>query len=342
MPSVSVSRCWFESNWCETTSDGGAGAIAISGYAALGGSRNTFIGNHGPTGAFAGPMYGISETSFFANVGLLGGAISVRGNQFIPPYVFTSVFEGNAASSAGGAIWTADFVRIENCALVGNRAGSVGGAIAANNTSIRFCTIAGNSAPFGGGVHITGLGVSPRLDYSLLWGNSVSPGGGQWSQGVSQLTIVKSVIQGGLAGVYNAFGGSASGSVYNFDPMFRNLAGPDGDPARYEDNDFRLSQGSPAIDLSGLASPGYDYDVLGKYRVLGPFSDLGAAETPVCQTDLNDDGVADQADLRYLITVISGGFNPYHIDPDINQDGAADQADVDTLINIIAGGNCPL
>ncbi|MBI1189336.1 MAG: hypothetical protein GC200_01460 [Tepidisphaera sp.] len=60
-----------------------------------------------------------------------------------------------------------------------------------------------------------------------------------------------------------------------------------------------------------------------------------------CNADLNDDGVADQGDIDYLINVVAGGENPAGIDPDFNGDGVADQGDVDALVNVVAGGACP-
>ncbi|MBI1189420.1 MAG: hypothetical protein GC200_01890 [Tepidisphaera sp.] len=65
------------------------------------------------------------------------------------------------------------------------------------------------------------------------------------------------------------------------------------------------------------------------------------AAPPACDPDVNQDGVADQGDVDYLINVIAGGENPSGIDPDFNQDGVADQGDVDAIINVVAGGQCP-
>ncbi|MBI1189958.1 MAG: hypothetical protein GC200_04660 [Tepidisphaera sp.] len=62
---------------------------------------------------------------------------------------------------------------------------------------------------------------------------------------------------------------------------------------------------------------------------------------PSCDPDVNQDGVADQGDVDYLINVIAGGDNPTNINPDFNQDGVADQGDIDALVNVIAGGPCP-
>ena len=60
-----------------------------------------------------------------------------------------------------------------------------------------------------------------------------------------------------------------------------------------------------------------------------------------CDPDLNQDGVADQGDIDYLINVVAGGPNPTGIDADFNHDGVADQGDIDALVNVVAGGPCP-
>jgi len=69
--------------------------------------------------------------------------------------------------------------------------------------------------------------------------------------------------------------------------------------------------------------------------------DANAAAGPACDPDVNQDGVADQGDVDYLINVVAGGGNPAGIDPDFNHDGVADQGDVDSIINVVAGGPCP-
>jgi hypothetical protein len=62
---------------------------------------------------------------------------------------------------------------------------------------------------------------------------------------------------------------------------------------------------------------------------------------PPCDPDYNQDGNADQDDVRYLVDVIAGAPNPTGRDPDFNLDGNADQDDVRALVNVIAGGPCP-
>lgn len=62
---------------------------------------------------------------------------------------------------------------------------------------------------------------------------------------------------------------------------------------------------------------------------------------PPCNPDFNQDGVADQDDVVYLIDVIGGGENFGGLDPDFNLDGVTDQDDVGMLISVIAGQACP-
>jgi probable HAF family extracellular repeat protein len=66
-----------------------------------------------------------------------------------------------------------------------------------------------------------------------------------------------------------------------------------------------------------------------------------APPPPVCDPDYNQDGNADQEDVRTLVGIIAGAPNPSGRDPDFNHDGNADQDDYIALVNVIAGGPCP-
>ncbi|MBI1189339.1 MAG: hypothetical protein GC200_01475 [Tepidisphaera sp.] len=72
-----------------------------------------------------------------------------------------------------------------------------------------------------------------------------------------------------------------------------------------------------------------------------PFELHGSVVGAPCDPDVNQDGVADQGDVDYLINIIAGGDNPNNANPDFNNDGVADQGDVDALVNVVAGGPCP-
>lgn len=75
--------------------------------------------------------------------------------------------------------------------------------------------------------------------------------------------------------------------------------------------------------------------------IYAPFDLLDCCHVPLCNPDVNGDGVVDQADVDYLVDVIAGQPNPSGVDPDFNHDGGADQGDIDALINSVAGNGCP-
>ncbi|MBI1189937.1 MAG: hypothetical protein GC200_04555 [Tepidisphaera sp.] len=120
--------------------------------------------------------------------------------------------------------------------------------------------------------------------------------------------------------------------------------------------------GAPAFDVTGAQQPAISvrsiWGLGGNLRcvvsndcgstttdpaaltILDP-ADPACSTPPPCNPDVNQDGVADQGDVDYLINVIAGGENPTGIDPDFNQDGVADQGDIDALVDVVAGGPCP-
>lgn len=75
--------------------------------------------------------------------------------------------------------------------------------------------------------------------------------------------------------------------------------------------------------------------------IFEPFGMPDCCSVPLCDPDMNHDGVTDQGDVEYLVGVISGEPNPSGRNPDFNRDGGADQGDIDALINTVAGNGCP-
>ncbi|MBI1190575.1 MAG: hypothetical protein GC200_07870 [Tepidisphaera sp.] len=139
-----------------------------------------------------------------------------------------------------------------------------------------------------------------------------------------------------LFGDFSTSFGSPDGQVFYLDPaqpgqfLRANLSGTNQPLGKYLKGMGRDAQG----EIYYLTS-----------TVLGPTGTTGqvlrVTVPPTCDPDVNQDGVADQGDVDYLINVVAGGQNPSGIDPDFNQDGVADQGDIDALINVVAGGVCP-
>ncbi|MBI1190574.1 MAG: hypothetical protein GC200_07865 [Tepidisphaera sp.] len=136
------------------------------------------------------------------------------------------------------------------------------------------------------------------------------------------------------------------------------LTGPNGEMIHLETG----AENGYSIDFTGLAGnldPGqYTISYVGTGDVsfvappdgagngaggggAGNFAFIVTPNGAPCDPDVNQDGVADQGDVDYLINVVAGGENPTGVNPDFNNDGVADQGDIDALVNVIAGGQCP-
>ncbi len=121
---------------------------------------------------------------------------------------------------------------IRNNLIAGNSAGNNGGGASNSDGVFMNCTIVGNSSQWGGG-----LGYwRGTISNSVIWGNTASKGSPQVSKS-SDPTY--SCIQD--------WTGGGEGNTAE-DPKFADADGPDNNPATYEDNNYRLSEGSPCTD----------------------------------------------------------------------------------------------
>jgi len=227
------------------------------------------IGNYG--GLFVDTDVVIRDCSFTNNQGTngLGGGLTI---DFAFGHVYRSVFIGNSSSGEGGGIF-ADLMYIEDSLLAGNVSRSPGGAISGYRAlAISNCTIAFNRADSSVG----GVGVSGPLSVtnSIFWGNQGQSDTSQNSQIFAwDAPIVSYSIVQNWDGTWGGIGNNGS------DPMFADPLGPDG-IAGTEDDDLRLSPGSPAIDAG---DPSFvpqlsETDLDGHARVLCSRIDIGAYE----------------------------------------------------------------
>jgi hypothetical protein len=222
------------------------------------------------------------------------------------------------STASGGGLYFCDGP-IQNNTITGNAAAHIGGGLAYCNGTITNNTITGNStADYGGG----GLGYCDgTIQNNAITGNSgggdYGGGGLVWCEGTIQnntiagntstsraggLEVCKGTIRNCVIWGNEGEGGyQLSGSsdptyscVQNWirggegntseDPQFVDPDGPDNDPKTYEDNNYRLSYGSPCIDAGDNSAlptpPGLDLD--GNLRVvIGEHSltvDMGAYE----------------------------------------------------------------
>jgi predicted outer membrane repeat protein len=148
---------------------------------------------------------------------------------------------------------------LDDCLFAGNTAGGSGGALRSSSVFsngtcpmlITNCTFAANSAADDGGAYYGDQGADIKIINSVLWSNS-APTGSQLSLELISSPGVKVEycdVQGGQAGV-QVWSGTLNwaGGNITLDPLFADADGPDGNPATFADNDWRLAAGSPCID----------------------------------------------------------------------------------------------
>jgi hypothetical protein len=166
-----------------------------------------------------------------AGVWFCGGATITR-----------STFARNTARF-GGAVYVGgdsrcnSMVQLESALVYGNTATVAGGAVAVMGGTmvtawVTTSTLTGNEAPLGGAFY-SEAGASLGILNSILWGNSTDavlvPRPGSYPNGVAG-----SIVQGGVPADL-----AGADTNLDLDPAFA-------DPAAA---DFRLTAGSPAIDL---------------------------------------------------------------------------------------------
>jgi hypothetical protein len=222
---LTVTRSVFERNRAQH----GGGAIDIEGIVGLTIADSTFLKNR------------VVDSGFRVNSDLQGGgAILVYGGSPSDLVTMTdTLFAGNTAKGAGGALW----LDADNIANITN------------------CTLTRNATKMsGGGLHLETAG---SLTNTIVWGNKAESGADVW---VGNTTLDLDHDDIGVL----ATGGSATltdmGGNINADPL---LVRP---PL-----DLHLSAGSPCID-TGTCTGAPSTDFEGDPRPSGAGCDIGADE----------------------------------------------------------------
>ena len=155
--------------------------------------------------------------------------------------------------------WTG-YPTFANCLFAGNRA-QRGGAVyvvtsgGTTSVNVHSCTIAANHATeYRGGIEVSFVGAGAlTLFNSILWGNTDSQGGGESAQ--LRFQASRSTI--GSCGIEGWEGNFVGFAIWDFDPLFADPLGPDGESGTLDD-DYRLQATSPYRDAGSSALLGPD------------------------------------------------------------------------------------
>ena len=223
------------------------------------------------------------------------------------PTLVDCAFLGNSATVQGGAIYSAgpspDIVTasLVNCLFSGNTAGVDGGAIyntSGSRMTLTNCTLGRNTAEGRGGAVFHEFGLLIFWN-GIVWGNQAGGRVDQAGQLGGGLPAVRHSCVQGLSGAL------AGNSNIGADPRFVQSVGADG-VGGTDDDDLRLSPGSPCIDAGNNDTPirGFSYDLDGGPRFVddpntpdtghspggGALVDMGAYEfRQPCETDADCD-----------------------------------------------------
>jgi parallel beta-helix repeat protein len=167
----------------------------------------------------------------------------------------------NGYSGWGGGIYCGfpSSPSITNCTITGNMA-EEGGGIHCYFSSpvITNCTITGNTATYDGGGIECSYSSSPTVKNSILWGDTATTSGNEIYLTLSStITVTYSDVEGGWTGTGNI----------NADPLFV-------DPAN---GNYHLQSNSPCID-TGTSEGAPSHDIDGDSRPQGAGYDMGSDE----------------------------------------------------------------
>ncbi|ODS81531.1 MAG: hypothetical protein ABS46_11265 [Cytophagaceae bacterium SCN 52-12] len=293
-------------NGLTTYADRGAGIVHT------GVSGNTHIRNSTVTRNFAilqgGGIFNQRSNVTLTNVAItqnLGGNGGGMYNDFSSPRLSHMHISGNHAPSGGGGMYngTQSSAVVVNSTISGNSSYNGGGIFNIQCTPEFFnVIISGNTGRDGGGMYC--LSATPVFTNATFSGNlAEGAGGGAFMHG-SSVRFNNSIIWGNSAyrdnDLHNASSGDHALYLYHtlIDPTYGNLQGkavffgdpqfvdaPDAAAAPFTGGNYRLQQGSPAINTgTNQGIPAWDStDIAGHSRIygldLGGIVDLGAYES---------------------------------------------------------------
>ncbi len=231
---------------------------------------------------------------------------------------------------------------VSNCVFVGNTTGFGAGVIqltGIGDATVLNTTIAGNVSENGSAIadaaFIGFFFTGPlHVTNSVVWGNQSSLGL-PFPPPIDAIGV-KPMVRHSC--VQNPSDELVAEYVIDADPRFRNPPGEDG-VAGTEDDDYRLTAGSPCVDAGDNAALGAEdlFDLDGRVRRIdsplvddvgvgkGPIADMGAFEFQA--GDVNDDFVVSLADFEGWKACVAESGGPNCLMLDFDGDGDVDLVD---------------
>jgi predicted outer membrane repeat protein len=208
-----------------------------------------------------------------------GGAVMIVTPSGAPrtmAYINNSIFSGNVATNAGGAIYVESATSvITNSIFFGNSSTYYGGAIMnyEGNIDIVNSTFSRNESYYGGAIYDSYSGSTfyehLRILNSILWGDAATNGGEIYRGGSTGILVAYTDIQ---QSEWVSPGQALNFGNINQDPLFENPT----------TGDFHLKDDSPCIDKGTKRAfnlPVTDFE--GDQRITGFLPDMGADESEV-------------------------------------------------------------
>ena len=247
----------------------------------------------------------LDDCTFIANVGgfgTSGGAVCLSNVELT---VTNCVFIGNEAHRGGGmSLWETNGT-LTNCLFSGNSEAGLGGGglhIGPGSVGLTNCVFSGNSSGIWVKGWITGA-AEATLTNCILWDN----GGTTEEQQIEVDDSYPGTVRADYSCIQGWTGQWEGVGTIDDDPLFIDPDGGD-DLAGTEDDDLRLSAGSPCIDAGdSLAVPvevTTDLDGNPRFRDDPRTLDTGVGPPPVVDmgayeyfADCNGNGVRDDYDI---------------------------------------------
>jgi predicted outer membrane repeat protein len=306
--------------------------------------RLTACGVRGNAAEYGGGIYADDSSPALMGCRLAGNSVLAGAAGFIinksAPLFDRCIVMGNLSRGRGGGFCVLDgsTPRLVNCLLAGNSAdmgGVLSGETPADTTYFINCTMTGNLGRSQAGGLNCNNGSWASLLNCVLWGNTPD-----------------SVCGAVITSLLDEDPRFARPGAFDFNRMAVARVGGQDRPMPdfiVEEGDYRLTEGSPAVD-GGTQEGAPADDLLGGRRPCDGVVDLGAVEwcrpavAPFLRGDANSDGRRDISDAGFgLNYLFLGGATPLCQESlDTDDSGSQDVSDAVYLLgNLFLGGPAP-